>query len=88
MHGEGCGGGGFAVEVAGGGEVVEGGFEGDFVVGSGWGLTLVKRWLEKEEGGGLTLCSAVGLRGQECSFRFRRAGPRFRWLHLFGDSCR
>lgn len=39
MHGEGGGGGGFAVEVAGGGEVVEGGFEGYFVVGSrgGWG---------------------------------------------------
>jgi len=34
VHGEGGGGGGFAVEVAGGGEVVEGGFEGYFVVGS------------------------------------------------------
>ena len=34
VHGEGGGGRGFAVEVAGGGEVVEGGFEGDFVVGS------------------------------------------------------
>ena len=32
VHGEGGGGGGFAVEVAGGGEVVEAGFEGDFVL--------------------------------------------------------
>ena len=38
MHGEGGGGGGFAVEVAGRCEVVEGGFEGDFVVGSVWGV--------------------------------------------------
>ena len=34
MHGNGGSGGGFAVEVAGGGEVVKGGFEGDFVVES------------------------------------------------------
>ena len=34
VHGEGGGGGGFAVEVAGGGEVVEGGFEGGLVVGA------------------------------------------------------
>ena len=36
MHGEGGGRGSFAVEVAGGGEVVEGGFEGDFEVESVW----------------------------------------------------
>lgn len=34
MHGEGGGGGGFAVEVSGDTEVVEGELEGDFVVGS------------------------------------------------------
>lgn len=34
MHGERGGGGGFAVEVASDTEVVEGGFESDFVVGS------------------------------------------------------
>lgn len=34
MHGEGGGSGGFAVEVAGDTEVVEGGLQGDFVVGS------------------------------------------------------
>ena len=31
VHGEGCGRGGFAIEVAGGGEVVEAGLQGDFV---------------------------------------------------------
>lgn len=40
MHREGGSGGGFAVEVASGGEVVEGGFEGDFVVNSVWGLSV------------------------------------------------
>ena len=40
MHGEGGRGGGFAVEVTRGGEVIEGGFEGDFVVGSVWGLII------------------------------------------------
>lgn len=34
MHGDGSGGGCFAVEIAGGCEVVKRGFEGDFVVGS------------------------------------------------------
>ena len=85
MHGEGGGGGGFAVEVAGGCEVVEGGFEGGFVVGSVFG---VRQLRDAGRLGVLTLRSAVELRGRECSFRCRRAGPRVRWPRLFGDSCR
>lgn len=44
MHGNGGGGSGFAVEVAGGGEVVERGFKGDFVVGSvGGTVSLIRK---------------------------------------------
>lgn len=49
VHGEAGGGGGFAVEIAGGGEVVEGGFEGDFVVGAR-GLLVGKRWRGRQNG--------------------------------------
>lgn len=85
MHGEGGGGGSFAVEVAGGGEVVERRFEGDFVVSS---VKLRRKYNLGEGclrwGRVLTLRSAVGLRGQEYSFHCQRAGPIFRWLRLFG----
>lgn len=89
MHGEGGGGCGFAVKVAGGGEVVEGGFEGGFVVGAvgvlvcweeGWGEGLGR-------GKGLTLHSVVWLRGLGRSFRCRRAGPIIRLLGRCG-ACR
>jgi len=66
VHGEGGGGGGFAVEVAGGGEVVEGGFEGYFVVGSVGGgrgsVTTLRGWWSFWRG--LTLRNVVGLRGR------------------------
>ena len=88
MHGEGSGRGSFAVEVAGGGEVVEGGFEGDFVVESVWGAVSMAWKGTVEVGGMFTLCSAVGLRGRGCSFHCRRGDPRVRWLRLFGGSCR
>lgn len=77
MHGEGRGGCSFAVEIAGGSEVVEGGFEGGFVVSAvgvlvcweeGWGEGLGR-------GKGLTLHSVVGLRGLESSSRYRKVGP-------------
>ena len=41
VHGEGGGGGCFAVEIAGEGHVVEGGFEGGFVVEAGKGVSML-----------------------------------------------
>ena len=48
MHGDRGGDAGFAVEVAGGGEVVEGRFEGEFVVCSG--VRLVLGWFGEGRG--------------------------------------